>query len=246
MILRFTGTSSPSTSFSTVISWLPRFRTHIYMCLQRAPLWIWSQYNLSTERHIPHVARPFCRLVFGSSLLRTRWENELEKRPRRSVCLKSHLESAEISGYRRAGRKKNGVEAGPHWSCQRDHWPVVWMWFLRYEWVPRLHPHLACFITTNKTHRCHPFTVIDYAVNFTFPWSMCHLISLPNYLLPVLPVLMSSSLANGGFDVNIRAVSLAGRLMIHIFQVYDIPDALNPEAPSDPGVFLNSKSRNLD
>ncbi|KII95448.1 hypothetical protein PLICRDRAFT_34311 [Plicaturopsis crispa FD-325 SS-3] len=53
--------------------------------------------------------------------------------------------------------------------------------------------------TIDPWYGCDSFDMmIDYAVNFTFPWT------------------------NGGFDV------------------YDIPDALNPEAPSDPGVFLNN------
>ncbi|OJA14522.1 hypothetical protein AZE42_12633 [Rhizopogon vesiculosus] len=44
--------------------------------------------------------------------------------------------------------------------------------------------------------------MLDYAINFTFPWSL--------------------SKQSGG-----------------MFDVYDIPDALNPEAPSDASVFLN-------
>ncbi|OAX36453.1 alpha/beta-hydrolase [Rhizopogon vinicolor AM-OR11-026] len=44
--------------------------------------------------------------------------------------------------------------------------------------------------------------MVDYAINFTFPWSL-------------------SKQSGGTFDV------------------YDIPDALNPEAPTDASVFLN-------
>jgi len=51
-----------------------------------------------------------------------------------------------------------------------------------------LDPWYGCFIY---------FELIDYATNFTFPWTL------------------------GGFDV------------------YDVPNALNPEVPSDPTVFMN-------
>ncbi|KAJ6602725.1 alpha/beta-hydrolase [Mycena vulgaris] len=56
-----------------------------------------------------------------------------------------------------------------------------------------LDPFYGCFIYSE---------LLDYALNFSFPWS---------------------GLAGGGVDV------------------YNIPDALNPEVPSDPTVFMNDK-----
>jgi len=60
----------------------------------------------------------------------------------------------------------------------------------------------------------------DYASNFTAPWSPegLDVSSLP---LPSLPAFL--------IDYTIR-----------LLQVYDAPDALNPEAPADPTSFLNS------
>lgn len=65
------------------------------------------------------------------------------------------------------------------------------------------------------------FEMVEYALNFSLPWSMCRALSMTvEYLL-------------GWFDAE--GNDLGG------FDIYQIPDALDPEAPMDAGVFLNSK-----
>lgn len=66
--------------------------------------------------------------------------------------------------------------------------------------------------------------MLDYAINFTFPWCTTFLLRYFNHLLIIHLILALSKNSGGTFDV------------------YNIPDALNPEAPLDASVFLNGLS----
>ncbi|KAG1831383.1 Alpha/Beta hydrolase protein [Suillus variegatus] len=61
--------------------------------------------------------------------------------------------------------------------------------------------------------------MVDYAINFTFPW--CMFIAFIIWLSLMETIALSKD--SGG-----------------MFDVYNIPDALNPEAPMDGSVFLNN------
>jgi carboxypeptidase D len=83
--------------------------------------------------------------------------------------------------------------------------------------------------TPAPSYGCFLFAeMVDYAANFSFPWSkFCHADRFS---------LDWCSIALGGFDVQ-----LAHSFPNSLHKPYDIPDALNPEAPSDPIVFLNGE-----
>lgn len=72
--------------------------------------------------------------------------------------------------------------------------------------------------TIDPWYQCDLYTeMIDYALNFTFPWCMYL------FLIPFGCSLQNSSCIATGQE----------------FDYYDIPDALSPEAPTDGSVFLN-------
>ena len=66
---------------------------------------------------------------------------------------------------------------------------------------------------------------IDYALNFTFPWSAFLILSLVFQFLIIwhLLLLLLGLTDQPGFSFN----------------VYNIPDALNPKIAQDPSVWLN-------
>ena len=63
--------------------------------------------------------------------------------------------------------------------------------------------------------------MIDYAVNFTFPWCTMFLLRYSNRSL-ITDCVIALSQSSGG-----------------MFDIYDIPDALNPEVTIDASIFLN-------
>ncbi|KAG6374820.1 hypothetical protein JVT61DRAFT_4205 [Boletus reticuloceps] len=63
--------------------------------------------------------------------------------------------------------------------------------------------------------------MLDYAINYTFPWCTMSLIRFLNHLLTETWIIALSQSSGGMFDI------------------YDIPDALNPEAPMNASVFLD-------
>lgn len=68
------------------------------------------------------------------------------------------------------------------------------------------------------------YEVVDYAINFTFPWSK----PLLTFHYP---------------HANIRLSALGSTEAYAGFDVYDVPDALYPEAPQDASIFLNGTAR---
>lgn len=80
--------------------------------------------------------------------------------------------------------------------------------------------------TIDPWYQCDLYTeMIEYALNFTFPWCTYTFISIP----------FGCSLENA-FGVA------AGQ----DFDYYDVPDALSPEASTDGSVFLNGACLSLD
>jgi carboxypeptidase D len=73
--------------------------------------------------------------------------------------------------------------------------------------------------TIDPFYGCLLDELIDYAVNFTFPWSMFPPQSINTVYSPVRIIV-----ANGEFDV------------------YDVPDATNPEPFKNASTFFNNNS----
>ena len=104
--------------------------------------------------------------------------------------------------------------------------------------------------TVDSWYGCDVYDeIIDYAVNFTFPWSeftaLCHLAFILNHLIYQYRCCWRRWLRCEFFC----SVSCHCCILMFVDQVYNIPDGLNPEAPADAGPFLNGMqddiSRNL-
>lgn len=78
--------------------------------------------------------------------------------------------------------------------------------------------------------------MIDYALNNTFPWCKHH---TPAELCALLIAIHQR---NSVISMCVGSRFLTPRHLISM-QTFDVPDALNPEAPDDPTFFFNGEGR---